>query len=487
VARGSARFAALALIVAGGVYFAADLGLLEHRAGRLAVYGAGLAVLFHLTQTVDPAWLLSAGILSTMFSGEWGELGLNASIGPHRVLLAAGVLAVVLRAPPARDRPPLRLGGVHYALAAAAAYAVISAIAAHTLDDRNAQFMLIDQFGVLPFVIFALAPVAFATERQRMILLGSLVAAGAYLSVMAVLEKLKLYGWVVPSYIGDPAVGIHFGRARGPFVEAAQDGLALYGSAVAAAIAFSLWRRPGARALAAAVALLAPVGVLLTVTRGVWVAAVVGTLAGLLATAALRRYVVPVALLGVLGVLAAFAVIPGLARDASARQNDKSPIYERRNTNAAALRMIADKPLLGFGFDRANANLDPYFRLHPDIPLVGAAAGIHNVYLQYAASLGLVGFGLWAFALATAFGGALSARGSPAVDAWRAGLVALLAAWFVVGMFSPAHYAFTTLLVWTWAGLLHGRRAEAPSAVRTWPATTNGHGAGLPWLSPQPR
>jgi O-antigen ligase len=347
--------------------------------------------------------------------------------------------------------------------------------------------MLIDQFGVLPFVVFAIAPVAFATERQRNILLGSLVAAGAYLSVTALLEKLKLYGWLVPSYIGDPGVGIHFGRARGPFVEAAQDGLALYGSAVAGAIALAVWRRPAARAVAAAVAVLAPVGVLLTVTRGAWVAAVAGTLVGLLATSALRRFAVPVAILGVVGVLAAFAVTPGLAQDASERQSDQNPIYERRNTNAAALRMIAERPFTGFGFDRANANLDPYFRLHPNIPLVGAAAGIHNVYLQYAASLGLLGFGLWALAMAMAFGGALGARGSPGIDAWRAGFVALLVAWFVVGVFSPAHYAFTTLLVWTWAGVLYGRRAEAPQAVTAWAPATNGHRAGVPQLRPAPR
>ena len=129
--------------------------------------------------------------------------------------------------------------------------------------------------------MFAIAPVAFATDRQRNILLGTIVTVGAYLSITAILEKLKAYGLVWPSYIADPGVGTHFGRARGPFVEAAANGLALYACAAAAATAFVLWRRPWPRAAAGAVVVLVPVAVLLTETRGVWVAATAATLVAL--------------------------------------------------------------------------------------------------------------------------------------------------------------------------------------------------------------
>ena len=57
-------------------------------------------------------------------------------------------------------------------------------------------------------------------EVKRRILLGTLVAIGAYLSLTAVAEKLGITGLEVPGYISDPTVGIHFGRARGPFVDA---------------------------------------------------------------------------------------------------------------------------------------------------------------------------------------------------------------------------------------------------------------------------
>jgi O-antigen ligase len=483
VERGTARLVALALVVAGAARFAAELGTVEDRYAELALLGLALVVLLHLTLTVDPAWLLSAGIVSTMFAGNWHLLGLNASVGPHRVLLGAALLALLLRAPPARDRPPLQLDGVHFVLAAALAYALISAILVGSLDEDNAQFVLLDQFGLLPFLIFTVGPVAFATDRQRMILLGSVVAVGAYLSVTALLEKLELYDLVVPSYIGDPAVGQHFGRARGPFVEAAADGLALYACAVAAAMAFVLWQRPWPRALAAGVAVLAPVGVLLTVTRGVWLAAIIATLVTLAVHAPLRRLLIPVTAAGVAGVLLSFTLIPGLAGDAERRQRDKAPIYERQNTNAAGLRMVADRPFLGFGWDRAYNEIEPYFRQHPDIPLTGRGAGLHNTYLQYAVSLGIVGAGLWALGLALAFGRAVTGRASPRLVPWKLGLTAFFIAWFVVGLFSPAHYAFTAYLVWAWAGVAY-RSPVRLRAVGPVPQSTNGRPVAPPRVRP---
>ena len=467
MASGSARLVAWVLVGAGATYFLAETGFVQARAGELALVGVALAVLFHLARTVDPAWILSAGIVSTMFAGQWHELGLSTAIGPHRVLLAAGVAALLLRLPPARDRPPLRLEGVHLALAAALAYALISAVVDEALRLEHARLVLLDQFGLLPFVMFVVGPIAFATHRQRMILLGFLVATGGYLTVTAVLEKLELYSLIVPSYIGDPSIGGHFGRARGPFIEGAANGLAIYACGVAAVIAVVVWRRTWTRVAAGAVALSAPVGVLLTVTRGVWLAAAAATLIALATTPALRRFLVPAVAAGAFAVLTAFTLIPGLAADARARQNDKDPVYERQNTNAAGLRMVRDRPFFGFGWEGGNLFLEPYFELHPDIPLTGHRAGIHNIYLLYAVDLGLVGFGLWLFAVGLALGRSIFGRGPPGTYPWQVGLKALVIAWAVVGIFSPAHYAFTTYLVWTWAGLAY-RPAEAPVGVPVW-------------------
>ena len=464
--------AAWAVVAAGIVYFASAVGLTDSTAGKTALVLAACAVLVQLAFTVDPAWLITGAIISTMFAGNWAELGLDYSIGPHRVILGIALLALLLRAPPARDRPALRFGPVHYALAAAVVYVVISAIFAGTLGRETGYFGLLDQFGALPFLLFAVAPAAFATERQRDILLGGLVATGLYLAVTAIFEKFDLNGLIWPEYITDPNVGNHWGRVRGPFVEAAAMGVGLYACALASAMALLRWRGTWPRLAAWAVLLLAPVGIQMTVTRGAWLATIAATLVVFATTTELRRFLLPGAAALIVVVLGAFAVIPGLAREASDRQKDKNPVYERQNTNAAGLRMVADKPILGFGWDRGNEHMASYFKLHPDIPLIGAAAGFHDIYLQYTVALGVAGVALWLLAGGLAIGGALAGRAPPSLRPWQVGLKGLAVAWFVVGLFSPASYPFSTFLFWTWAGIVYGGLSRAPAVA---PVSSNGH------------
>jgi O-antigen ligase len=462
---------ALALVAAGAAYFAFKLGFLSHRAVTVSFVVVGGAMLAYAVLRLDPAWILTAGIVTTMFAGHWAELGVGTG-SPHRILLVTGLLAVMLRAPGARDRPPIEFRPVHFVLAAALGYALVSAVAAGTIGRSSARFTLLDDYGLLPFLMFLVAPVAFATERQRRILLGSLVAVGGYLAVTALLERLKVTALVFPSYISDPNVGTHFGRARGPFVEAGADGLALLACAVAAAIALVLWRRPWPRAGAAVVLVLAPVGLLLTVTRSVWLAAVIGTFVAIATTPGLRRFLIPIAVAGVTAVVLSFALIPGVSQQARDRQSDQGSVQERQNTTAAGLRMIAARPLIGFGWDRGNDAIDPYFRLDPNIPLKGEQAGFHNVYLQYGVNIGLLGLGLWLLGGGMAMGAALLRRAPPTVQPWQVGLKAILAAWATVALSSPLSYSFSTLLLWTWASVTLG---TSPRPV-TVPSTQHSNG-----------
>jgi O-antigen ligase len=205
---------------------------------------------------------------------------------------------------------------------------------------------------------------------------------------------------------------------------------------------------------------------LLTVTRGIWLAAIVGTALVLITTAELRRFILPIVATGTLLVVASFALIPGLARQASERQKAKSPVYERQNTSAAGLRMVADRPLLGFGWDRANDRLEPYFTLQPNIPLIGLNAGLHDIYLQYLVALGAAGFGIWLLGGLLAFGGALGKRAPPDIRPWQIGLKGVLAASLIVGVTTPSAYIFTTTLFWTLGGIVWGATATATSPAR---------------------
>ncbi len=100
-------------------------------------------------------------------------------------------------------------------------------------------------------------------------------------------------------------------------------------------------------------------------------------------------------------------------------------------------------------------------------PGIGVGQGVHNVFLGNASELGIPGAVLWACGLVLAIGGALVRRAPPELEPWRIGLVALAAQWLIVANLTPLPWAFPTLVLWTWAGVVAAGPARAPEiAVR---------------------
>jgi putative inorganic carbon (HCO3(-)) transporter len=434
----------------GSSGYAQELGLL-----LLALGGIGLVVL--LIQ-VEPAWPLSLGIAATIFGGYWSQVG--SPLPLDRVLFGIGLFSLILRARSPADVLGRKPSGIHLLLVCAALYAISSAIFAGTIGNRTATFTLLDRFGIVPFILFAVAPAAFPDQRRRRILLGMLTVVGAYLAYTSIFGWLGPRSLVIPNYIVDPSIGIHADRARGPFAEAGADGLALFECGVAAIMlrAMKIDRRISlaATAVIAACAL----SIVLTLTRAIWVGSSVALVVTLLATRETRRYFVPATVAGLAMVIAALAVVPGFSSEASSRTNDQRPIWDRNNINNAALRMVEERPLLGFGWFTFQTRSIDYIRLGPDYPITGANVQEHNVFLSNAAELGLIGTLLWGTALAIAVGGAILRRGPPELVWWRIGLVAIATQWFVVANFVPLYFAFSNALLWLWAGVTSARHSD---------------------------
>jgi putative inorganic carbon (HCO3(-)) transporter len=397
----------------------------------------------------DPVWPLSLGIAAAMFSGHSDQLG--SPLPLDRLLIAAGLATFVLKGGRVRIEP------VHWLMLAAAAWAVLSAIDAGTLRQGGAQFTLLDAFGLVPFALFVVAPAVFHDARRRAILLGTLVLCGAYLGLTALAEALGADGLVFPAYIVDPGVGIHADRARGPFVEAVANGMGLYAGAVAAAVGLATWRGALARLGCAAVAALCMAGILFTLTRSIWLGAAVASVIALAAFRGARRYLLPAGVAAVVLALVALATVPGLSTAASEREAEQSSIWVRENTNRAALNMIEERPIAGFGWGTYETRSLDYLEQDDDTPLNGVGEGVHNVLLSHASQLGLVGAFLWLAAWTLAIGDALVRRGPPQLFPWRVGLLALAVLWVVVAATTPLPYAFPTLVLWTWAGVVRSR------------------------------
>ena len=474
---GKAAGAAAALTLAGISAAVAVRGALPF---LLVVALLGTLSLAYLAWHVDPAWTLTASIILSIFQGWWGQLGPLGSlpVPPDRLLLLAGALAVILRAPPVRNRPEFKAEPIHWLLLAALVFAAGSALAAGTFFSKSGFFRLFDRFGAGPFLMFALAPLVFASERRRNILLGALTALGAYLGLTALFETISLHALVVPRYILDPNLGFHVGRARGPFLEAEANGIALFFCAVSAIVAGTIYRqRAGIRIACSLVAVLCLAGDLFTLSRAVWLGTAVAIAVTLVSVRPLRRFLLP-AVVGALGIVVIpLVLIPGLASSAGKREAEQVTLWDRANLNAAAARAIEAKPLLGVGWDRFADVSEPLFRRSPGRPLTAVGpqscdslpdAGkrpgpggfppkctepVHNSYLSNLAELGVVGGGLWVVALIFAFSGAIGRRGPPEFIPWRVGLLAITVMWAVVAFFTPLEGPFSPIVLWVWAGI----------------------------------
>jgi len=364
-------------------------------------------------------------------------------------------------------RRVIRWRPIHMLLALLVAVAVSSAFWAGTWRSRVGVYSLLDRLGIVPFLLFALAPVLVPDERRRTQLLMVLAGLGAYLGLTTLFEAVKLNALVWPHYINDPSIGIHFGRGRGPFAEAVANGLALFATGTAAGIVgWQRQRRPEG-VVCLAICGLCTVSLFFTLTRAVWLAGCVGILVAAIAARPVRTVVVRAAPLLAVAIVVALLVIPGLRTATHQRTSDQRSIWDRLNTNNAATAIVAAHPLTGVGWEGFVTAAPSYMRQAASYPLTGDDLEVHNVLLSHAAELGLPATALWLVCLGGSVGLALVTRAEGDLQLWRLGLLVLAIDWAVTGSFTPLAYAFPNLLLWLWTGIVltpYLSRSVKPSA-----------------------
>lgn len=395
-------------------------------------------------------WFFLATIVLNIFSSHWDRL--HVPIGLDRLTFFAGAALLALD-PWAWKGRRLLLRPIHVVMVGLLALATISAAGVGTLFNSYGLFALLDRLFV-PFVMFCIAPVVFATAHRRMLLVKTLVVLGLYLGVTAVLETLKLWSLVFPSYIGDPSVGIQFGRARGPFTASEAMGMACAACFFASTLAIARLRGNW-RFVATLSAGLTAGGVLLSLTRSVWVGLVLGALVIMLTTPAMRRFI-PLALAGgAAAVIFAFTVVPGLQDSVSERAETSRSVYDRYNTNNAALRIVEAEPLTGVGWVKFLDVSTDWVRQADAYPITNVTIEVHNVFLGRAAELGIPGLALWVGCVVAGPVRAMFQRryDDPELQDWRRVSTGMTAVWGVTLMLSPVPYPLPNTLTWLFAGM----------------------------------
>ena len=427
-----------------------------------AVVIVGAAAIYLLSRTEITLLVLAALVLQ-MFSGNWSLMGI--SIPLDRVALALALGALVLKGARKVAARRLVLRGVHLALLAAVTWCAISGLMAGTLTGHDGFYAFLDRFGVVPFLLFCLAPIFFGDERHRRMLLITLTVIGLYLGLTGCLEGLHLYKLVLPRYIADPNVGIQWGRARGPILETTGNGFCTFVGAAAATIGLATWKSRRAIWACRLTVVLDAGCLFFTLTRSVWIGAFLGFVGVMLLTSRTRRMLVPLLLGGALVVGASMAASTTLRNEVTGRAESQSPVWDRINTDIAALHIVEQEPLTGVGwqnFENVSVN---YMTEQPGTPITGEGIEVHNVFLSHAAELGIPGLLLWLLA----FGGAvwraffpgrsrqvredLAPPSEKELRLWRAGALAILLCFVVEASLAPFSQALPNSLLWTWLGV----------------------------------
>jgi O-antigen ligase len=229
---------------------------------------------------------------------------------------------------------------------------------------------------------------------------------GMYLSLTAVLEITKQWSLVFPSFISDQKLGIHFGRARGPMLNSVRLGMCLC-ACLAMLWTFVLWQKPKQLmtwVIAGTMTPLLLIGIALTYTRSIWMAAIAIVVVLVLTMLQGKTRWTAVSGLVFGSVLAALIAGPNLV--AFKREYSAAETLESTKMRGAfayvSWKMFEDRPLIGYGFNQFQVYNRPYLDDRTtDIRLESIRGYVHhNSFLSLLVDLGLIGALLFALTAA---------------------------------------------------------------------------------------
>jgi putative inorganic carbon (hco3(-)) transporter len=371
-----------------------------------------------------------------------------------RVVFAVLVFAVSVRALLLRRRLPWH-GTLSWAM-----LGLLLLATAGTLSqpfDTLTWNVLTAKF-LVPFTLFHLAGLAFTEEQScRQLELFCLVTL-AYLSWLAIASLAGANALIFPRYILDESLGTHIHRARGPFLQAAANGVALNVLGLLALHAFVRGRLP--KPIAIVLLGVLPFAILATMTRAVWFSFAVSVfLAMVISRSRMRRPAAGLLALAVAGVL--FSLLFTQFRpDLEDRLEERGPVEIRMAIYRVSWDMIEEKPWFGWSQNQMAPEIG---RRLPDYKLDAFAA--HNNYLEILVEHGGVGLALYAciiFALLRLGFRKTNILPSEAVfhDGFRTLWLMILSVYLVNGCFVVMNYQFVNALLFTIAGILCAQDRE---------------------------
>jgi len=309
---------------------------------------------------------------------------------------------------------------------------------------------------LVPFVLYQVSAIVFDDSASLRKFEWFALAILAYLSFIAICFMIDAKELVFPGFILDEGLGIHADRARGPFLQAVANGVALNLLGLIALDSFRRKRLRGLAALAMVIAL--PLAILATKTRAVWLS-FAGTILALMLfspSRRLRRTCLALTLAGAAALLMFLAFSDGHNDAFSDRLEERSPVDFRMAVYGAGRDMFLEKPLLGWDTAGMQAELSRRISDFHQKEFY-----FHNTYLEVLVRYGLIGLALYVWLIVDLFrlgrvpAGADFPMGDAFLDQQFRSLWPLfLAVYLVNGAVVVMNYQFVNGLLFTVAGML---------------------------------
>jgi O-antigen ligase len=278
---------------------------------------------------------------------------------------------------------------------------------------------------IMPFSIYFFGKNIVDDEKKVRKSYAFFTIIGLYLGLTGIFEHFRLDFLVWPRYIMNPAVGIHFGQARGPFVQAGINGMTISLILFISTYLYLNETNKIKRISLVSIILIMMITLFFTYNRASWIGFIIASIV-------LPFFYRRLRIIYVLGVLAItiFLMVAqsiNLFRfDAEAQQyfqsagslrrgldvktalghrlKSKDSLYSRINLFVAQLRMINEKPLFGFGYLRFKKDSAQYFRPIKGIPFnVDKGIASQSGFMVVLVELGIVGMTIYLYLLYAIF------------------------------------------------------------------------------------
>jgi hypothetical protein len=246
---------------------------------------------------------------------------------------------------------------------------------------------------LFPFIVFIFAKNYILREKDVTLILHTLFFLGIYLSITAFFEYANLRQFVFPRYINDPEIGIHFDRARGPFLNAPFNGVAILIGFISGL--HLLQKKTGfARVFHMAALLLFFPAVFFTLTRSVYLGLLIALIIFLgwykTSVSKWKLISLPLAIVLILGVANSPRLLSSERREGGVAQVAEVEI--RFALMSRALYFFTGQPVTGIGFAQfAPVSVRSYRGPFPSILEGGQELIQHSHLLGIAAELGIPG------------------------------------------------------------------------------------------------